>query len=315
MKQAYSGLCDSGTASASTRRQPNVRHSPGPLAVPVSSTTMGSGCAKGRTWQGCPGYQTVILLRLVTTEAKRTPERAWLAEVSAVVLQQSVADLHRAYRNYFAALAEMHHHPRRRRPLPRLVRCPGPRGAVALDPGPGRYRPRPDSLRHPEPRQAAPQGGQAARPRRRRPQGLPPPAQRTPDPREPSGRGRGSERGGPGRSALAKSIHDAGWSSFIAMLEYKAALSGRRVVKIGQRHPSSQLCSACGQRSGPKGLGALKVRTWSCLACDTEHDRDVNAALNISGGRAGRRCLWTRCRPPARVAAGVEAGTTLAGAA
>jgi putative transposase len=46
------------------------------------------------------------LLRLVTTEAKRTPDRAWLAEVSAVVLQQSVADLHRAYRNYFAALAE-----------------------------------------------------------------------------------------------------------------------------------------------------------------------------------------------------------------
>jgi putative transposase len=47
------------------------------------------------------------LLRLVTTEAKRTPDRAWLAEVSAVVLQQSVADLHRTYRNYFAALAEI----------------------------------------------------------------------------------------------------------------------------------------------------------------------------------------------------------------
>ena len=43
----------------------------------------------------------------MTTEAKRTPDRAWLAEVSAVVLQQSVADLHRAYRNYFAALAEV----------------------------------------------------------------------------------------------------------------------------------------------------------------------------------------------------------------
>jgi putative transposase len=46
------------------------------------------------------------LLRIVTTEAKKTPERRWLAEVSAIVLQQSVADLNRAYRNYFRALAE-----------------------------------------------------------------------------------------------------------------------------------------------------------------------------------------------------------------
>lgn len=42
----------------------------------------------------------------MTTEAKKTPERAWLTNVSAVVLQQSVADLHRAYRNYFRVLAE-----------------------------------------------------------------------------------------------------------------------------------------------------------------------------------------------------------------
>lgn len=56
---------------------------------------------------GLPWVSDNDLLRLVTTEAKRTPDRAWLAEVSAVVLQQSVADLHRAYRNYFAALAEV----------------------------------------------------------------------------------------------------------------------------------------------------------------------------------------------------------------
>ena len=46
------------------------------------------------------------ILRVVTTEAKRTPGRAWLADVSAVVLQQSVADLHRAYRRYFRAIRE-----------------------------------------------------------------------------------------------------------------------------------------------------------------------------------------------------------------
>jgi putative transposase len=116
-------------------------------------------------------------------------------------------------------------------------------------------------------------------------------------------------------SNLAKSIHDAGWSSFVAMLEYKAALSGRRVVKIDRWYPSSQLCSACRQPSGPKGMGALKVRTWRCLACEREHDRDVNAALNIlAAGRAVAAC-GPDVRPPAMVAAGVEAGTTLAGAA
>ena len=46
---------------------------------------------------GLPWVSDGDLLRLVTTEAKRTPDRAWLAEVSAVVLQQSVADLHRAW--------------------------------------------------------------------------------------------------------------------------------------------------------------------------------------------------------------------------
>jgi putative transposase len=38
------------------------------------------------------------------TAAKKTPERQWLGEVSAVVLQQALADLNAAYRNYFASL-------------------------------------------------------------------------------------------------------------------------------------------------------------------------------------------------------------------
>lgn len=38
------------------------------------------------------------------TVAKATPERAWLSEVSAVVLQQALADLNTAYRNFFASI-------------------------------------------------------------------------------------------------------------------------------------------------------------------------------------------------------------------
>jgi putative transposase len=43
--------------------------------------------------------------KAVITAAKKTPERAWLGEVSSVVLVQAVNDLHRAYRNFFESLA------------------------------------------------------------------------------------------------------------------------------------------------------------------------------------------------------------------
>lgn len=53
------------------------------------------------------------------------------------------------------------------------------------------------------------------------------------------------------RTKLAKSVHDAGWSSFISMLEYKAARHGRTLIKIGRFEPTSQTCSTCGVKDGP----------------------------------------------------------------
>lgn len=43
--------------------------------------------------------------RLVVTEAKRTPERAWLDSVSSVVLVQACQDARAAYRNWFDSLS------------------------------------------------------------------------------------------------------------------------------------------------------------------------------------------------------------------
>lgn len=48
--------------------------------------------------------KTGDLSKLLITEAKKTPERAWLGDVSAVVLQQSLRDLDTAYRNFFDGL-------------------------------------------------------------------------------------------------------------------------------------------------------------------------------------------------------------------
>ncbi|MFH8497485.1 RNA-guided endonuclease InsQ/TnpB family protein [Streptomyces coeruleorubidus] len=80
------------------------------------------------------------------------------------------------------------------------------------------------------------------------------------------------------RTRLAKSVHDAGWTSFISMLEYKAERYGRTLVRIGRFEPTSQTCSTCGAVDGPK---PLNVREWTCTACGTVNDRDTNAAINV----------------------------------
>ncbi|MDH6579477.1 RNA-guided endonuclease TnpB family protein [Kitasatospora sp. MAP5-34] len=80
------------------------------------------------------------------------------------------------------------------------------------------------------------------------------------------------------RTRMAKSVHDAGWSSFVSMLEYKAIKHGRTVIRVDRFFPSSQICADCGHRDGPK---PLHVRTWTCTNCGTAHDRDVNAARAV----------------------------------
>ncbi len=76
--------------------------------------------------------------------------------------------------------------------------------------------------------------------------------------------------------SLAKSISDAGWAQFRAILEAKAACAGRRIVAVPAQY-TSQDCSGCGERV-PK---SLSVRTHVCPACGLVLDRDENAARNI----------------------------------
>ena len=115
------------------------------------------------------------------------------------------------------------------------------------------------------------------------------------------------------RTRLAKSIHDAGWSAFVAMLEYKAKRYGRHFAKIGRFVPSTGPCSACGASGGQK---PLHVRQWTCAECGTVHDRDLNAAKNILalGLRERLNACGDGVRPPLPVAAVSETGT-LRGAA
>ena len=80
---------------------------------------------------------------------------------------------------------------------------------------------------------------------------------------------------------LAKSIANASWGTFVQLLEQKCLTYGKVLVKIDQFFASTQICSHCGMKGGPKGYAGLRVREWACSFCNTHHDRDVNAALNV----------------------------------
>lgn len=77
---------------------------------------------------------------------------------------------------------------------------------------------------------------------------------------------------------LAKSIVDCSWNELARQLEYKGDWYGCEVFKINRFYPSSKTCSHCGciQDKMP-----LNIRKWTCPDCGTEHDRDINAAINI----------------------------------
>jgi putative transposase len=110
------------------------------------------------------------------------------------------------------------------------------------------------------------------------------------------------------RTRLAKSVHDAGWSAFTAMLEYKARKGSREFRRIGRFEPTSQVCSDCGVKDGPKPLA---VRAWTCAACGTVHDRDVNAARNVLalGRRESLNARGGQVRPASVLAPASEAGS------
>lgn len=88
--------------------------------------------------------------------------------------------------------------------------------------------------------------------------------------------------------SLAKAISDCGWGEFRRLLEYKTAKYGRHLIVIDRWYPSSKTCSACGHLLAQL---SLSTRHWTCPACRTRHDRDINAAKNIlAAGRAVSAC-------------------------
>jgi len=319
------------------------------------------------------------LSKQVITAAKKTPERAWLSEVSAVVLQQALADLNTAYRNFFASVAGKRKGPKVAPPrhrsrkdnrqavrftrnarfsvtaggklrLPKIGDVPvrwsrelpaEPSSVTVVKDAAGRYfasfvvevgaDPLPETaaevgidlglthfavlsdgrkidnprfLRRAERRlkkaqRALSRKAKGSTNRKKAVARVARVHARVADARRDFAHKLSTQIirdnqavyvedlcvKGLARTRLAKSVHDAGWSQFVAMLEYKAGRYGRGLVKVGRFFPSSKTCSACGAVAATM---PLNVRSWTC-PCGAVHDRDVNAALNIlAAGRAER---------------------------
>jgi putative transposase len=332
------------------------------------------------------------LSRKLITEAKRTAERSWLGEVSVVVLQQSLRDAEKAYRNFFASLKGTRKGPKLGQPrlksrkdsrqsirftanarwsitgqgrlnLPKIGAVKvkwsrtlpaAPTSVTVIKDAAGRFfasfvidtDPAADEARMPETDRTIgidlglthfavlSDGTKIDSPRfLRRAEKKLKQAQRELSRKQKGSKNRAKARlkaarahvtvadarrefhhqlstklisenqgiavedlsvAGLARTKLAKSVHDAGWSSFVNMLEYKAARYGRTLVKIGRFTPTSQTCSTCGAVDGPKPLG---VREWTCTACGTVHDRDTNAAINV---RTAAGLAVSACGAPVR---------------
>lgn len=92
----------------------------------------------------------------------------------------------------------------------------------------------------------------------------------------------------------AKGVLDAAWSALRTMLQYKCDRAGVWFEEVDEAY-STQTCSACKSRTGPKGREGLGIREWTCSACGATHGRDVNAARNILAAGHGRLAEGIPC--------------------
>ena len=77
---------------------------------------------------------------------------------------------------------------------------------------------------------------------------------------------------------LSRAIHDLGFYELKRQLIYKANQFGKTVKSVERFFPSSKTCSCCGFKLEKL---SLSVRKWTCEKCSAEHDRDINASINI----------------------------------
>lgn len=79
--------------------------------------------------------------------------------------------------------------------------------------------------------------------------------------------------------SIAKHLNKVPIGDFLSVLKYKADWLGKKVININKYFPSSQCCNRCDYKN--EEVKDLSVRKWICPKCGFEHDRDINACVNI----------------------------------
>ena len=79
---------------------------------------------------------------------------------------------------------------------------------------------------------------------------------------------------------LSRAISDLGFYEFKRQLIYKANQWGKSIKELDRFYPSSKTCSNCGFIMAKENL-TLAVRHWICPSCHANHNRDINASINI----------------------------------
>lgn len=101
-------------------------------------------------------------------------------------------------------------------------------------------------------------------------------------------------RGMMSNKKMAKAVGKVGFAEIRRQFDYKCREYDVTLVEADQYYPSTQICSNCGAKTGPKGYDGLKVREWTCPNCGARHDRDGNAATNLAAyptrGSSGSVC-------------------------
>ncbi|MYG07984.1 transposase [Candidatus Poribacteria bacterium] len=74
-----------------------------------------------------------------------------------------------------------------------------------------------------------------------------------------------------------RKVSDIGFYAFLEKVKWQAKKRGKRVECIDQWQPTTPICHVCDTCVSLE----LSDRTWTCEHCNTHHDRDFNAAINI----------------------------------